>query len=208
MMKKKLNIVLLGPPGSGKSVQSELLEKHFKLKRILMGDILRLEARRKTRIGKKIKAAMNKGKLVNSKIVMELAKKHIGKTRHGILFDGFPRDLYEARHLDKIMHVTHVFFVDVPKSLIIKRLSSRYECYCGMTYNLLTKKPRHNLTCDKCGRKLFRRDDDRPEIIKKRIAVYKKETLPVIKHYGNRLVKINGNQSISKVFAAIKKGAT
>ena len=208
MMKKKLNIVLLGPPGSGKSVQSELLEKHFKLKRILMGDILRLEARRKTRIGKKIKAAMNKGKLVNSKIVMELAKKHIGKTRHGILFDGFPRDLYEARHLDKIMHVTHVFFVDVPKSLIIKRLSSRYECYCGMTYNLLTKKPRHNLTCDKCGRKLYRRDDDRPEIIKKRIVVYKKETMPVIKHYGNRLVKINGNQSISKVFAAIKKGAT
>ena len=207
-MKIKQNIVLLGPPGSGKSVQSELLEKHFKLKRILMGDILRLEARRKTRIGKKIKSAMNKGKLVNSKIVMDLAEKHVGKTRHGILFDGFPRDLYEARHLDRIMHVTHAFFVDVPKSLIIKRLSSRYECYCGMTYNLLTKKPRHNLTCDKCGRKLYRRDDDHPEIIKKRIMVYKKETLPVIKHYGNRLVKINGNQSISRVFAAIKKGLT
>ncbi len=74
-----------------------------------------------------------------------------------------------------------------------------------MTYNLISKKPKHDLTCDNCGRKLYRRSDDRPEAIKKRMAVYKRETLPVVRYYGKKVIKINGNRSINKVFNSIKK---
>src|SRR3989344_1869693 len=205
MEKRLLNIVLLGPPGSGKSVQVELLEKHFKFKKILMGDILRIEIRKKTKIGDKIKSAMDKGKLIDSKVVLRLAKKHIGNAKKNLIFDGFPRDLYEAGELDRLIYVTHVFFIDVPDKTIIKRLSSRYECYCGMTYNLTSKKPRHDLTCDKCGRKLYRREDDKPMIIRERLKVYRKETLHLIKYYRDKVININGNKRIKEVYGIIRK---
>ncbi len=128
---KQLNIVLLGPPGSGKGVQSELLEKHFKMKRILMGEILRMEARKKTKIARKIKQAMNQGRLVDSKLVMQIAKKHIRKAKQGILFDGFPRDLYEAKKLDKMLNINKVFFMTIPQKIIIRRLAAGMNAIAG-----------------------------------------------------------------------------
>lgn len=204
-MKKRFNIVLLGQPGSGKGAQTELLVKNYNLRRISIGDILRLEVKRKTNIGRKIEYAMDNGSLVDSRLVMMLAKKHIGKEKYGIVFDGFPRDLYEAKALDKIMNITHMFFIDVPQKVIIKRLGNRYECYCGMTYNLISKKPKHDLTCDICGRKLYRRVDDEPKAIKRRISIYKRETLPVVTHYKDKVMRINGSRSIEGVFKIIKK---
>ena len=126
-----------------------------------------------------------------------------------MLFDGFPREVYEAKMLDKFIKVSHVFVMKVPEELIIKRLSSRYECYCGMTYNLTSKKPRHDLMCDKCGRKLYRREDDKPGLIRKRINIYKRETLPVVLHYKKnsktKVIGINGAREIRDVFNDVKK---
>ena len=201
---KKVNIVLLGPPGSGKGSQAEILEKKFNLKKISVGDILRLEIKNKTKLGYTIKNIIDKGKLIDSSLAIKIVKSHIENRKNNLLFDGFPRDLYEAKTLDKLISITHVFFLTIPKKLIIKRLSNRYECYCGMVYNLLTKKPKHDLTCDICKKRLYRRADDSPEAIKKRLVVYKKETLPVIKYYKGRIAKIDGAKNINYVFNIIK----
>ena len=205
MEKGLLNIVLLGPPGSGKGAQAELLGKEYNLKKISVGDILRLEERKKTLLGKKIEKIIDKGDLIPSRLVVKIVKNHIGNKKNRLLFDGFPRDLYEAKSLNKLAEISYIFFISIPAKVTIKRLSNRYECYCGMTYNLLTKKPKHDLTCDICKRKLYRRADDNPAAIKERLRIYKKETLPVIRFYKSKIIKINGVRGINAVFSIIKR---
>ena len=108
--------------------------------------------------------------------------------------------------MDKITRIDKVFLLDTPSNLIIKRLSNRRVCKCGETYNLLTKKPKKDSTCDKDGKKLYQRDDDTPKIIKKRIKLYKKQTIPVINYYKKKklLIKIDSSKSLKQVFNEIK----
>jgi len=185
-----------------KGTQAKLLRKRYKIKHISVGELLRKEKRGKTKLGMKIKKIIDKGDLVPDKIVMDIVKKQLVDK---FVLDGFPRDLSEAKSLDKLTKLDHVFFLKVTRRVAVRRLSNRYMCDCGMTYNLLTKKPKHDLKCDKCGGKLYRRADDEPKIIKERFKVYKKETKPVIKYYKKKklLREVNAGKPESEVFKQI-----
>ncbi|MBI2667458.1 nucleoside monophosphate kinase [Candidatus Woesearchaeota archaeon] len=199
-----MKIIIIGPPGSGKGSQAELLQKKLRLKHIPLGEILRQEIKKNTVIGKKVKS-ISMGILAQDYIVDKLINKII-KGRDNFILDGYPRRLAQARYLDKIIKVDRVFLFDIPKNLIIKRLSNRYVCMCGETYNLLSKKPKKNLTCDKCKKKLYQRDDDKIDVIKRRIELYNKQTKPVIDYYRRKkiLFKIDSSKSIENVFNEIK----
>lgn len=198
---KKVNIVLLGPPGSGKGEQSKLLEKEFNLKIIYPGDLLRAEVEKRSSVGKKIAAVLSAGKLVDSVIADRMVKAHM-KKKFGYVFDGYPREVREAKSLLSYATVTHVFVFDVPLPIILKRLAHRTVCQsCQKIYAKQVKR------CS-CGGKLLRRKDDHPSAIKRRLALYKKETMPVILFFQKNQVPvyhINGSYSIRKVFVSVKR---
>lgn len=199
-----MKIIIIGPPGSGKGSQAELLQKRLRLKHIPLGEILRQEIRRNTIIGKKVKS-ISKGILAPDYIVDKLISKII-KGKDNFILDGYPRHLAQARYLDKIIKVDKVFLFDIPNNLIIKRLTNRYVCRCGETYNLLSKKPKKNLTCDKCKNKLYQRDDDKISVIKKRISLYNKQTKPIINYYKRKkiLFNIDSSKPLENVFNEVK----
>ncbi|MBI2673611.1 nucleoside monophosphate kinase [Candidatus Woesearchaeota archaeon] len=200
-----MKLSIIGPPGSGKGSQAELFEKELKLKHISVGDLLREESKKNTALGKTIKKILNKGDLVPSKIVWQITKKEISSVRDNFILDGFSRELIEAKVLDKHIGLDGVIFLHISDNEILRRLSNRWSCSCGMTYNLLNYKPRKDKLCDNCGRKLYKREDDRPDVIKKRIKVYKKETIPVVDYYkkNNLLIKVNGVKKPKEVFKEI-----
>ncbi len=200
-----MKLVIIGPPGSGKGSQAEFFEAELNFKHISVGDMLREETKKDTRPGKIIKKIIDKGNLVPCNLVWHIVKKEITIVKDNFIFDGFPRDLVEARLLDKHIKLDGVIFLYIDDNEILRRLSSRWSCFCGMTYNLLTYKPRKDKLCDNCGRKLYQREDDKPEVIKKRIKVYKKETIPVVDYYkkNNLLIKVNGAKKPKEVFKEI-----
>jgi len=199
-----MKIVIIGPPGSGKGSQAELLQKKLKLKHIPVGEILRQEIRKNTSIGKKVKL-ISKGSLAPDHVVNKLIYKNL-KGKNNFVLDGYPRHLEQAKYLDKLTKIDKVFLLDVPNNLIIRRLSNRRVCKCGESYNLLTKKPKKDLLCDKDNKKLYQRNDDKPEIIKKRLKVFKNGTKPVLDYYKkkNLLIIIDASKLIEDVFNEIK----
>lgn len=200
-----MKISILGMPGTGKGTQIELIEKDFDVDVVSIGVILRNISDKKTKLGKEVDRLIGKGKLVPDKLVDKIVSKRL--KHRSIVFDGYPRDLTEARFLDSKIKLDRVFLLDSSNKTSIYRLKNRRVCSCGMTYNLLTKKPRKDSLCDRCGRKLIRREDDKPEAIRKRIEVYRKKTLPVIKHYNKKgiLIRINADRTIKPTYKTIKK---
>jgi len=201
-----MKIVLVGKPGAGKGTQGELLSKKLKIPIISMGEILRKLERKNTKIGKIIKKYIDKGVLLPDEIATEIVKKKI-RNKKDFILDGHPRDLNQAVELEKFTKIDYAINIDVPNEIIIKRLSARRECSCGMTYNLITNPPKKDMVCDVCGRKLYRRKDDEPKVIKKRIKIYEKETKPLLDFYKKKgiLINVNGNLPIEKTFAQIIK---
>jgi adenylate kinase len=204
-----MKLVLLGKPGSGKGSEAELLIKKFKFCYIAMGNILREIERKKTRLGKLVKSHIDKGELVPNEITIRVLKERLSRTdcRNNFLLDGFPRDIEQAKELEGISKIDKVVYLDVPDSLIVKRLSSRRNCTCGAVYNLITNPPKKSGICNNCGRKLFIRPDDNPKSIKNRLNVYNKMTKPVINLYSRKklLVKVDGSGTIKGVYKAILK---
>ena len=198
-------IIFLGKPGSGKGTQANLVSKKFKIPVISMGEILRGMEKQKTPMGRFIKSRIDRGKFVPDKIAFEILKKRIQKKdcKKGYVLDGFPRTLEQARMFKE--KIGRVIYIDVSDKTIIKRLSSRWECSCGMTYNMLTNPPKKDKICDKCGRRLYRRKDDEPETIRKRLEIYNEQTRPLIKFYSskNLLIKVNGEKSIKEIYTDV-----
>jgi len=198
--------VVLGPPGAGKGTQAEMLERELGLKHLSTGDILREEVRKGTELGKRAEKYMKSGELVPDDLIVEMMEKEISKYDNFVL-DGFPRNLKQAEALDKMCRIDKVILLEVPDEVILERLSLRRSCpKCNRVYHLKYNPPKENEICDYCGAKLYQRDDDKEEVIKKRLEVYRKETEPIAKFYREKgiLVKVNGSKSIEEIFSDIK----
>ncbi|MCD6381521.1 MAG: adenylate kinase [Candidatus Aenigmarchaeota archaeon] len=181
-----MKLVLLGPPGSGKGTYSSRLAKELGIPHISTGDLLREEVSKGSELGKKAKEYMDKGELVPNEIVLEILKQRLQQPdcEKGFILDGFPRNLEQAKILDEITEIDKVIYLDVPDEIIIERLSNRRICKkCGAIYNLKTMPPKVPGKCDICGGELYQREDDKPEVVKNRLVVYRENTTPLINYY-------------------------
>jgi adenylate kinase len=204
-----MNIVLLGAPGSGKGTQADMIAEKYTIPHISTGDLFREMAKKKSKLAVKIKAIMNSGALVPDEIVIEVLKNRIKKSdcKKGLVLDGFPRNMNQAKLLSNITKINHVVYLDVPSKEIIKRLSSRRQCKkCGFIYGLEVRS-KHLDKCDKCGGEVYQRDDDKAATVKKRLSVYAKETKPIVNYYkkSKLLRKIDGSKSIEHISGQIRQ---
>lgn len=205
-----MRIILLGPPGSGKGTQGDLIEKKYGLPKISTGDLLRSEVREGTQLGKKAEARMNRGELVDDDIVIGMIKERISKSEYqrGYIMDGFPRNIVQAQRLEEIDPDRREIAVEIHLSdqAVLDRLSARRACPgCGRIYNLKNKPPNKELVCDTCEKRLFLRNDDKPEVIKDRLKVYHEQTEILIDYYSEKKAyfKIEGDETIETVFKNI-----
>ena len=202
-----MRIILLGPPGSGKGTQGSLIEKKYGLPKISTGDLLRSEVQEGTQLGKEAEARMNRGELVDDDIVVRMIKSRISKPEYqrGYIMDGFPRNIVQAQRLEEIDPNRKEIAIEIHLSdqAVLDRLSARRTCPgCGKIYHLKNKPPKKGLICDDCEKKLVLRDDDKPEVIKERMKVYREQTEILIDYYSKRKIyfKIEGEGTIENVF--------
>jgi len=208
-----VNIILFGPPGAGKGTQAYYLVKNFNLYKISTGDLLRIEIKNKTSLGKKIKSIIDKGLLASDKIINDLIKKILAnkKVNNRLIFDGYPRNLNQAKELDLLIKrnnqtISCVLSLDVDKKSILKRILGRKICSkCGLIFNVyfspVTKK---NHNCD--PKFLHKRPDDNKKTIEKRYKTYINKTLPILNFYKeqNLLHRVNGKAKIDDIYKEIR----
>ena len=208
-----LVIVLLGPPGSGKGTQAKHLALDFSIPQISTGDLFREHMAGQTPIGQKAKEFMQAGLLVPDEIVLGMLFERIEQPdcAKGYLLDGFPRTQVQADQLSQHQSMkTRVFVLclEVPDEEIIKRASGRLVCrQCGAIYNLMNSPPMYENRCDKCRGEVYRRSDDEPAVVAKRLAVYHAQTQPLIEYYDHRglLTLFDGNQTPDAVHGELKR---
>ena len=208
-------LILLGPPGSGKGTQAKMLEEQLKLKHLSTGDLLRSGVKEKTELGRKACAYMQKGELVPDELMVDLIEDQIGKkdAAPGFLLDGFPRTVVQAQKLDQMLQrqgqkVDLAIKFDLPDQVIFKRLSGRLVCpSCNSNYNIYYSPPGRDLLCDNCGSKLVKREDDKEEVVKNRIAVHRRQTEPVEEYYRSqkKLFPMDAEVAAEELFRQIQK---
>jgi len=209
-----MDIILLGPPGSGKGTQAKMIADKYKVKHISTGDILRENVRNGTPLGVEAKKFMDAGKLVPDSLLIDIIKDRLAKpdVKAGWMLDGYPRTIPQAEALDKILpslgqKIDVVLNVDVPDQELIKRVTGRRMCKCGTTYHVQFNPPRVPGKCDACGADLYQRQDDTEETVKQRLDAYHKQTQPLIDFYTKRgiVANINGTGDIKAIFGNITK---
>ncbi len=181
-----VNTIIFGAPGSGKGTYASRLQSKLGVDVIAMGDIFREIMKEDTQLGRKVKGYVEKGLLVPDDVVVEVLKQRLAKTRpeNGFILDGYPRTIDQAKALENIAKIDVIIQLTVPDWIIIERLSTRRICRnCGEVYNIRYLKPKRNMICDKCGGPLYQRPDDTPEVIKRRIEVYERQTQPLLQYY-------------------------
>ncbi len=206
-----MRMVFLGPPGSGKGTQAKVLAKKKNLKHLSTGDILREAVKNGTELGKKAKSFMDAGDLVPDDVILGMIKEILQKNEEGFIFDGFPRTAAQAEGLDGLMNelglkLDIVINLAVDDKEVLRRLTGRFFCEkCGADFNVNTRPPKKEGTCDKCGGRLAQRADDKTEVIANRLEVYREKTKPVEDFYRSRdlLKDINGAQSFDDVTVSI-----
>jgi adenylate kinase len=206
-----MRIILLGPPGSGKGTQGDLIEQKYGIPKISTGDLLREAVQENTPLGKKAEASMNRGDLVSDEIVMQMVEARLSREdcQKGYILDGFPRNINQALLLEKIPSQQAEVILDIRlnEKKLVERLSSRRICsQCGNIYNLSVKAPNRPGVCDACCAVLVQRQDDMPEIILERLRIYHQETEPLIAYYQKKANyhPIEGDRSIESVFQTIQ----
>ena len=208
-----MNIILFGPPGAGKGTQADNLVKFFKLHKVSTGDLLRKEINNNTDLSKKIKLKVDKGLLVPDSIINSLILEKLSDNRfyNRLIFDGYPRNITQAKNLDLLLKkynqkISCVFSLNINKGLIVKRILGREICIkCGVIFNKYFK-PAINKshTCD--PKFLDKRSDDNESTITNRYETYRKKTLPVLNFYKQRdlLRDINAKAEIDQIFEEIR----
>ena len=202
----KKNLVFLGPPGAGKGTQAKMLSQELGLLHISTGDILRSAVEKKTPLGVKAKEYMERGELVPDDLIIALIEEVLPQ-QGGFVLDGFPRTVAQAKALDRLldskgMSLSAVILFDVPDDTVVERLSGRRICpRCGAVYHVRYNPPKEDEICDRCGAKLIQREDDREEVIRKRLSVYREQTAPLVEYYSERdiLVKLDASRPIEEI---------
>lgn len=209
-----MKIVMLGAPGAGKGTQAKKIADAYGIPHISTGDIFRANIKAGTALGKKAKEYMDKGGLVPDEVTigMLLDRIHEADCEKGYVLDGFPRTIPQAESLTKALaaegsRIDAAVDIEVPDENIVNRMGGRRACLsCGSTYHIVYAAPKQEGICDRCGSPLVLRDDDKPETVQKRLAVYHEQTQPLIEYYGEAgvLKEVDGTQDMEKVFADIK----
>lgn len=211
-----MNLIVIGPQGSGKGEQATRLAREFGLVYLNMGDIFRGVAKEDSPRGRIVNEMISvKGRLLPDEFTFKVLRETLEKktSKKGFVFDGYPRtpaqlEKFEAYLGQKGEKIDRVFYLEVSPETSVKRLSSRQMCEkCGEVYNLITDPPQKEGVCDRCGGKLARRADDEPGVIKKRLEQYQEQTLPMIAYFEKKgiLEKIDGELPIEEVFEEVKK---
>lgn len=202
-----MRVVLVGPPGSGKGTQGGLLERELSVPHISSGELLRESAAAGTPEGRQAKEFMDRGQLVPDELVIELIKSRVARPdcRRGFVLDGFPRNPAQADKLREVLKdngVDHVIALEVPTQVIVGRLSGRRTCrQCGTLFHTAFNPPRVEGRCDACGGELYIRDDDQETTVRERLAVYHRQTEPMMGYYDARglLRRVNGEANTRQV---------
>ena len=202
--------MFLGPPGAGKGTQAKRLSRERGFLHISTGDILREAVAEGTPLGKKAKEYIDRGELVPDELMIALIEEVLPEGG-GVIFDGFPRTIPQAEALDGLLHskrmrVDKAILFDLDDEEVIERLTGRRSCpSCGAVYHIKFNPPERDEVCDRCGAKLVRRDDDREEVVRKRLDVYRKQTAPLIDYYseGDRLIRLDAGNPIEEVYGAL-----
>jgi len=207
---KKLRVIFLGPPGSGKGTQASCLSEKFGIPQISTGDILREAVTNKTGLGIKAKEYMNKGELVPDEVIIGIIRDRVVQTdcENGFILDGFPRTVVQAESFDEMtkeknIPVDVVLSLDVSEELVVRRLCGRMVCKeCGNNYHTEFNLPKKKGICSRCEGKLYHRPDDEEDVVRQRLKVYKETTEPLIDYYRQKglLSVINGEDEISNIF--------
>lgn len=212
-----MRLIILGAPGSGKGSQCKWITKDYNVPHISTGDMLRKNIAEATELGKKAKSFIDQGLLVPDELVVDMLKARISEDdckERGFLLDGFPRTLSQAEALDEFLksegvELDKVINLHVPDEEILARTINRRTCEnpdCKEIYNLRDNPPKVEGICDKCGSKLFVRDDDNEETVKNRLSVYHNQTEPLIDFYSQKglLATVVGQQNIEDTIALVK----
>jgi adenylate kinase len=184
-----MNIVLLGPPGIGKGTQADALAAKLRIPKICTGDIMRDEARKRTPIGRKAKSYMDRGELVPDRIVLEIMEKRLKENdcRKGFILDGFPRTLVQAKGLERVTKIDMVLNFTASEKEVLERITGRLTCkYCSEIYHSKFARPKKQGVCDKCNGELYQREDQKEDVVRRRLEVYEKQTKPLIDYYSKK----------------------
>ncbi|WP_294890906.1 adenylate kinase [uncultured Lactobacillus sp.] len=209
-----INIFLLGLPGAGKGTVSEQIVDKYHLTHISTGDMFREAMANETKVGLEAKSYIDKGDLVPDEVTARLVEERLGQPdiKEGYILDGFPRTIVQAELLEEITKklnkpLTNVISLEVKEDTLVNRLSARFMCKkCGATYNKITKMPKVEGTCDRCGsHEFYQREDDKPEVVKNRLQVNEKMNTPLKDYYQKNgiLSVVDGEQTPEKVFESV-----
>ncbi len=209
-----MRIIIFGPPGAGKGTQANMIAQEYKIPHISTGDILRAAVRKDTELGKLAKSYMEKGELVPDSVVIGIIQERIKEAdaSRGFILDGFPRTVPQAESLqntfkDEDLKLDIVLSVEVSDEEIVKRNTGRRICEnCQAMYHIIYAPPTNMGYCNKCGGRIYQRDDDTEDVIRKRLEVYHKQTKPLEEYYlKNRLLRrVDGLGTLEDVFKRIK----
>lgn len=202
-------LIFLGAPGAGKGTQAAVVAKQLNIVHISSGDLFREAVKKETNLGKLVKGYMEQGKLVPDEITIKIISERLAQPdcASGVIFDGFPRTLEQAKALDKALtdhkkQIDYAVYIEVPDADLLKRLGGRWTCQqCQAVYHETALPPQKAGICDKCGGKLYQRPDDNEATIKQRLSVYHAQTTPLLDYYRviGKLLTVDGTQSIKDV---------
>ena len=212
-----MNLILFGPPGAGKGTQSSFLVESEKMFQLSTGDLLRAELKSGSDLSKQLKEIMDAGKLVSDDIINNLIEKKISdpSVKNNIIFDGFPRNLEQAKSLDNMLNkynqkISAIINLKVDYSVLVKRISGRVSCtICKKPFNEFFDPPiePNNCSNNNCGsRELIKRSDDNESTVKNRLKTYDDQTLPILDYYRKKgIVKdVDAMKAINEVTGEIK----
>jgi len=206
-------LLLLGAPGAGKGTQAEVLRDTLGMAHVSSGDLFRVHMKNETPLGREAKAYYDRGELVPDSITIKMILNRLDEpdTVNGVILDGFPRTVAQAEALEAALDevgrsLTAALLIEAPDDEIVKRISGRRQCKNGHIYNVYFDPPKHDDVCDSDGLKLFQRDDDKPETVRKRLETYRAKTEPLVEFYDDRgiLKRFDGSRSPTEVHDHIR----